>query len=259
MKKQRIVGLVRVSTDLQNEKGNGIDVQKRAIRTWAAAHEYTLAMPILDEEKGVSGASELANRPKLGEAMEMVRAGEIVGIVVHKLDRLARDVVIQETLIRDLAALGGRFFSTMDSENEMLVNDPTDPGRKMVRQILGAVAEYEREVIALRLSSGRRRKAENGGYAYGSPPVGYKAVGKALVPDQDEQAALDLMKRLRAEGSSIRDICRALTAAGHQTKSAGRPTKPGKRPPSGVWQPAVVLKVLNRETSRGGWIVRVSA
>ena len=59
--------------------------------------------------------------------------------------------------------------------------------------------EYERSIIALRLRSGRRRKAENGGYAYGAPGFGYRAEGRELVAVPEEQAALARMRELRSQ------------------------------------------------------------
>ena len=50
----------------------------------------------------------------------------------------------------------------------------------MIRQVLGAVAEYERSMVVLRLRNGRRRKAEMGGYASGAPAFGFEARDKAL-------------------------------------------------------------------------------
>ena len=61
------------------------------------------------------------------------------------------------------------------AEAGYLGDDPDDPSRTLIRQVLGAVSQYERSMIALRLRSGRRRNASQGGYAYGAPPFGFKA------------------------------------------------------------------------------------
>ncbi len=75
---------------------------------------------------------------------------------------------------------GAEIVSTAPSEAN-LRDDPDDPTRKLVRRLLGALGEWEREMITLRMRAGRRRKAERGGYAYGSPPYGYRAEDGALV------------------------------------------------------------------------------
>jgi DNA invertase Pin-like site-specific DNA recombinase len=126
-------------------------------------------------------------------------------------------------------------FSTSAAEASYLGDDPDDPSRKLIRQVLGAVNEYERAMISLRLRSGRRRKAENGGYAYGSPPFGWRAVGRELVEDAAEQEALRRMRELRAAGRSYRDIAATLSAEGHEPKRGAS------------WYPMTVREVLRRQ------------
>lgn len=230
----KIAGYVRVSTNGQADDGQGLDVQRQAIKKWAKANGHRL-VTVLADEGGVSGAKELDDRPALGDALEMIRSGQIEAVLVHKLDRLARDLIIQETLLAEIRRNGGRAFSCMAGEDGYLADDPDDPSRKLIRQVLGAVSQYERSVIALRLRSGRRRKAEKGGYAYGRPPVGYVAVGGELVASADEQRALTRIMELRAGGASIRKICETLDAE-------GTPTKTGV----GNWQPAVVGRIIKR-------------
>jgi DNA invertase Pin-like site-specific DNA recombinase len=71
-------------------------------------------------------------------------------------------------------------FSTAGGEAD-LRDDDADPSRKLVRRILGAVAEYERELLLLRLRRGRQLKAARGGYAgLGSPPYGWRAEDREL-------------------------------------------------------------------------------
>ncbi len=82
--------------------------------------------------------------------------------MVYRLDRLARDLILQETLLAEITAAGGQVFSTMPGEQAVIEDDPEDPSRRLIRQVLGAVAEYERSLIRLRLRNGRRRKAERG-------------------------------------------------------------------------------------------------
>jgi DNA invertase Pin-like site-specific DNA recombinase len=118
-------------------------------------------------------------------------------LIVYRLDRLARDLVLQEQLLADIRRMGADVFSTSSAEGSYLTDDPDDPSRKLIRQVLGAVNEYERAIIALRLRSGRRKKYDNGGYAFGSPPYGWRAVRRDLVEDPEEQAALARMRELR--------------------------------------------------------------
>lgn len=215
----KITAYLRVSTDQQAEHGLGLDVQRQAIRAWARQHGHQVTSWHTDA--GISGSNGLDSREALPDAVAEVRDHRAAGLVIYRLDRLARDHVLQETLLAEIASLSGQVFSTMPGEQAVIEDDPGDPSRRLIRQVLGAVAEYERSLIRLRLSGGRRRKAERGGYAYGSPPYGYRAEGRQLVPDEDEQAALALIRQLSAAGQSVRSIAATLTAEGHQPKRGG--------------------------------------
>lgn len=228
----KVAAYLRVSTDAQAEHGLGLDVQRQAIRAWARQHGHKITGWHSDE--GISGSNGLDDRDGLGDALAEVRGRRAGGLVVYRLDRLARDLILQETLLREIADLGGQAFSTMPGEQSVITDDPEDPSRELIRVVLGGVAQYERKLIRLRLRNGRRRKAQMGGYAYGSPPLGWRSEGRELVPEATEQAALDRIRELRAEGRSIRSIATALTAEGHQPKRGGQ------------WHPETIRRIVAR-------------
>jgi DNA invertase Pin-like site-specific DNA recombinase len=211
----KVVGYVRVSTNGQAEDSFGRDVQRQAVKVWAKANHYRFVAIISDE--GVSGARELDNRAALADALEMLRSGEVAGVVVPRLDRLTRDLVLPEQLHAEIRRHGGQLFSCSEGEAGYLADDPDDPSRRLIRQVLGAVSEYERSMIVLRLRSGRRRKAEKGGYVYGRPPYGYAARDGALVPIESEQATMTRLRELSDGGQSLRSICTTLAAEGSRT------------------------------------------
>ena len=229
----KVVGYLRVSTAGQADEGYGLDVQRQAVREWAKASRHRLVSILADE--GVSGAKELDDRPALADALAMVRSGQADAIVVARLDRLARDLVVQETVLAETRRYGGRVFSSVPAESEYLTDDPGDPSRKLIRQVLGAVAEYERQLIVMRLRTGRAAKARQGGFAYGAPSYGYEAKDGTLAPIEGEQATLHRIASLRRSGASLRAICAALEHEGHRTKRGGT-----------RWQPAVVARLLSR-------------
>ena len=175
-----LTAYVRVSTDKQAQEDRlGKPVQIQAIRDYARANGHRIVEWRYDD--GVSGGNGLDSRIGLPEALADIKDGTARGIIVFRLDRLARDLIIQETLLAEIKRMGGQTFTTSKAEAEYLDDDPNDPSRKLIRQVLGAVNEYEKSVISLRLRSGRRMKAERGGFAYGSPAFGQRAEGKALV------------------------------------------------------------------------------
>jgi DNA invertase Pin-like site-specific DNA recombinase len=215
----RIAGYLRVSTDLQAEKGYGLTVQRSEITSWAKARGHRIALWATDE--GVSGTSELDARDGLLEAVAAVRSGEVQGIAVYKLDRLARDLMVQETILADVRKAGGEVFSTMAGEAAYLGDDPNDPTRKLIRQVLGAVAEYERALVRLRLRSGKMAKRAKGGYIGGTVPYGFRiADDGTVIADDHEQATIARARSLHAEGFSLRAIGTRLKAEGMHPRKA---------------------------------------
>lgn len=130
--------------------------------------------------------------------------------------------------------MGSHVFSTSRAEDSYLTDDPDDPSRRLIRQVLGAVAEYERSMIALRLRSGRRRKAEKGGYAYGSPGYGWKAEDGELVAIESEQQTLRRALELRNKGASLRAIAQVLEGEKRLPRRAEH------------WHPVVLSRMLSR-------------
>jgi DNA invertase Pin-like site-specific DNA recombinase len=222
----KLVGYCRVSTAGQVEDGQGLDIQEKAIRAWSREHSHRLVAVHRDE--GVSGTTD--DRDGLEEALSAVRFNGADGLVVHSLDRLARSLTVQEAALQQVWAAGGRVFAV--DTGEVLADDPDDPVRTFVRQVLGAVSQLEAGMIARRLRRGRLHKAEQGGYAHGAPPYGWRAEGGELVADDDEQAVLERIRVMRVEGASLRDIAGVLNAEGVPSKRGGR------------WHPQTVARVL---------------
>ena len=90
----RVVAYLRVSTSRQQEDGHGLEGQERAVRTWAGRHGVTVVSVFCDA--GVPGVPEQAQRPQLSAAFELLTSGAVGGLVVARLDRLARALTVQE-------------------------------------------------------------------------------------------------------------------------------------------------------------------
>jgi DNA invertase Pin-like site-specific DNA recombinase len=230
----KLASYCRVSTDAQAESGLGLEVQARAIRKWANDNGHRIVART--EDAGVSGSNGIDTREGLLDAFAAIRERRVSGLVVYRLDRLARDLIIQEQLLAEVWRMGAVLFSTSASEAAYLTDDPDDPSRKLIRQVLGAVSEYERSMISLRLRSGRKRKAEKGGYAYGSPAFGSRAEDGELVTDDHEAAALARIRALREADPniSLRAIAAVLTDEGYKPKR------------SATWHPESLRKIVAR-------------
>jgi len=206
-------------------------VQKAQIMKWAKASGSRVIAWCTDE--GVGGSNGVESRQALPEALDLIRGRRADAVVVTNLDRLARKLTVQEAILAHIWESGGRVF-TVD-EGEVLQDDPDDPMRTAMRQMRGVFHQLDRAQITKRLRDGRRMKAAMGGYAFGSPVLGKRAEGKALVPDRTEAGTVERIHDLRDEGMSLREIAAALEAEGRRTKRGGT-----------RWHPTVVARVLQR-------------
>jgi len=98
------------------------------------------------------------DRPELHRALEQLRDGDV--LVVYKLDRLSRSLKDLLTLLERIETAGAGFRSLSESI------DTTTPAGRMLMQMIGSFAEYEREMIRERTQSGlneARRQGRVGG------------------------------------------------------------------------------------------------
>jgi DNA invertase Pin-like site-specific DNA recombinase len=123
---------------------DGFTRQLKAIRDYAAAHDIKVVN--IYREEGVSGSKESADRLAWSELMTALHANGVRVVIIERLDRLARDLMVQETIIADLRKYGFELVSV--AEPDLMANDPT---RILVRQMMGAVAQYEKSQIVLKL------------------------------------------------------------------------------------------------------------
>ena len=131
-------------------------------------------------------------------------------------------IIARSALARDSrVGLGGQVFSAFAGEQDVITDDPEDPSRRLIRQVLGAVAQYQRSLIWLRLRNDRRREAERGRQACRSAPPGWRGDEGALV-EPAEATAVDRILELAATGASTRSIATALTAEGFLLRVAVR-------------------------------------
>ena len=188
------------------------------IKRYAAAHGIKIVRVYRDE--GVSGTKDLENRPAFVEMMTALHSNGTNLVLVEKLDRLARDLMVQETIIGDLRKNGFELVSVMEPD---LLQD--DPSRKLMRQIFGAIAEYEKTMIVLKLRGARVRARANHGRCEGRKPFGHF---------EDEIETLARIKALRAEGMGFDRIARRLNEEQVSTRT-GKP-----------WHGLVVNRILTR-------------
>ncbi len=230
----RLTMYLRVSSESQLD-GFGLAVQEKACRAWAKAHGHRIVQTFTDA--GVSGATDAADRPGLsGALLALQQPPDAEGIIVARLDRLARALTVQEATLAVAWRAWGHVF-TADA-GEVLRDDPSDPMRTALRQVVGVFAELDRRMVVKRLRDGRQAKADTGRKATGAYAYGYQGEGKGrerdAAPHAEEQRAVARIVGLRAEGRSYREIVAMLDADGLRPRRAE------------AWSPMTVRRVAMR-------------
>jgi DNA invertase Pin-like site-specific DNA recombinase len=199
--------------------GDGFPRQKAAIKAYADAHGIRIVRWF--QEEGVSGTKDLENRPALQELMVALHANGTRLVLIEKLDRLARDLMVQETIIGDLRKHGFEIISVAEPD---LCSD--DPSRKLVRQIFGAISEYERAMIVLKLRGARQRIRSKEGRCEGRKPFGDRP---------GEQKVIERALALQTAGMNYSQIAETLNTEKLATRAGGQ------------WFPATVSRILQAQ------------
>lgn len=177
----------RVSTGSQNP-----EAQLDPLRTYAAARGFQVAGEFVDH--GVSGAKD--RRPALDKMMAAARRRDVDAIVVAKLDRLARSVRHLVTVAGELEALG---VDLVVRDQQI---DTSSPSGRLLFNVIGAIAEFERDLIRERIHAGLALARKRG-----------KRLGR---PEATDGKQKERILRLRKSGHSIRAIA-SLTGVGRGT------------------------------------------
>ena len=181
------------------------EVQVGELRRYCKARGFKIAHEITDRARGGTD-----DRPGLKELMRLVRAREVDAVAVVKLDRLFRSLKHLVNTLSEFEALGVKFIATRDQV------DLTTPAGRMFVQILGSLAEFERELIRDRILLGLDHARRSG-----------KQLGR---PRKNDYAAV---KKLRGEGLSYQAIERKLSLSSGAVWRALQPLakkSPHKKP-----------------------------
>lgn len=195
----KIFAYLRVSTDKQAESGVGLSAQRDSCLKWAEAHGAVVEHFYSDE--GVSGSTGLDKRPALLEAISCLSKGDV--LLVAKRDRLARSEPLTLAMIE--AAVNRKNAKIVSVAGEGTNSD--DPSEVLMRRMVDAFSEYERNIIRARTKSAMQTK-KKGNERVGHIPFGFRLSddGVHLEENKEEQSILSQLQELIASGLSTRQI-----------------------------------------------------
>jgi site-specific DNA recombinase len=237
MTTKRAAIYVRVSTQAQVERGNGLAAQLTqckamlVVKGWQDAGTWS--------DNGVSGTTDASKRPGLSGLMVACRAHEVDVIVVAALDRLGRSTQKVLALGEELGRLGIDLVSCSESI------DTTSPSGRFVFTVFAALAQLDNDTRNKRIREGLAERAKVDGYKGGTIPYGYRRLTRTkpvvVTVDPTEAKVVRRIFALRAEPLTLQAVADALNDD-HVPAARG-----------GAWYPMNVLHVLrNRDKYEGG-------
>lgn len=197
--------------------GDGLERQRVAVTAYCEANQVELVETYAEE--GISGKLDDHDRPAMARMFSELDGTDIKTIVIEKMDRLARDLIIQEGILGRLRKAGYELIST--AEPDLCSDDPT---RKFIRRVLGAVAELDRDLIVNRLKAARRRIRDTGD----------RCEGRKRFGSGPEAIVVATMRSLRDQSHTPTEIARIFNRD-------GIPTRSGKK-----WHSATISRILRR-------------
>ena len=204
----KVAMYVRVSTQRQAQTQT-IEQQLDRLREQSRNQGWLWCDEHIFRDDGYSGAK--LRRPGLDRLRDQVRAGAFDRVIITAPDRLARNYVHQVLLMEELER-GGCHVEFVEHPMSQ------DPHDQLLLQIRGAVAEYERSLIAERMRRGRQQKYQAGCLLpWTRPPYGYRVdparprdpAGARLEPDEAAVVA-EIFETYAQEKQSLMGITKQL-------------------------------------------------
>jgi DNA invertase Pin-like site-specific DNA recombinase len=177
--------------------------RRGTILGFAKGHKFEVVGEYYDAD--VRGADPIHTRPAFAEMLQAILGNGVRTILVESASRFSRDLIVQETGHQYLKDLGVSLIA-VDSPDSFLDETPT---AVLIRQILGAVSQFQKTELVAKLAGARARKRrDNPTYREGPKPA--------------PEAAQKLARRLHRQGKSLREISAKLAVQGFLAPS-GKP------------------------------------
>ena len=206
---KKLIGYVRVSSNVSKLKGNSINNQISKVNDFCGLNDYELVDILKDE--GLSGM-EYSKRDGYLELIERCKTENIDGVVVYCLSRLGRRMKDIIDVMELFNKNDIEFYSVKENINNK------DIMGKLMMNILMSFNEFEVDNIRERIIDVKRNNKENG-LVYGKLMYGKDKDGKLLIDDIQEMKVVRYMKTLRSKGYSYFRISDRLNEKGIVSKS----------------------------------------
>jgi DNA invertase Pin-like site-specific DNA recombinase len=195
----RTSSMANVGADKDSDKR-----QRAAVEGFAKANGYTIVAEF--EDAGVSGADPVTERPGFVAMLDRIAGNGVRTIIVESPDRFARDLAVQLAGHDYLKTLGITLVPA--SAPDFFLEDT--PTAVLVRQVLGAISQFEKASLVAKLKAARARKRKATGRCEGNKPL-----------SETRPEVVALAVKLSAS-KSYRDISAELAEHGYLTRG-GKP------------------------------------
>ncbi len=235
----RVATYTRISTD-EERQPNSLEAQRVRLDAFVTSQpDWQIGRRYEDQFTGT-----VIDRPALMRLLKDARLGRFDVLLVYRVDRLARSIRGLAQIIDELDQAGVIFRSATEPF------DTGTPAGRMMVQMLGVFAEFERALIVERITAGLERKAARGGWCGGQRPYGLNiAADRDSLERNPTEAPLVpvIFERYVNQKAGSSALATWLNEQGYRTKN-GR-----------LWSSASVITVLRNRTYlgeiyyRGSW------
>jgi DNA invertase Pin-like site-specific DNA recombinase len=197
--RKRAIGYTRTSSAANvGQDKDSVVRQRKAIQAYANRAGYRIVAWF--DDPAVTGADTIDTRPGFMAALEMIASNGVRTIIVETANRFARDLIVQETGWKRLHADGITLVAA-DSPDQFVDETPT---AVLIRQILGAVSQFDKAMTVAKLRGARERKRRK---------TGLKVEGRKTYAERNPEL-VERARRLseRRPRLSLREISSALAS-----------------------------------------------
>ena len=205
-----LVAIYIRTSSLANADGDSHDRQELACREYAKSHGLKPILMGIDD--GVSGGEHIHTRKGLMDLISTSQERGVEKILCEDVSRFSRDMMVQETGYRALIEKGIQIIPVKTPDLFSLTQDPS---RTLIRQVMGAFFEFEKNSLVAKLRGARERIRQSG----------RKCEGRKSLVERFGTELSDKIRVLRRKGLSLRQISKRLFDQGIKTEY-GNPLQP---------------------------------